>query len=174
MLFWEWTNIMADRAYMKCPACRDSGNATPPELMRNQGDPNFFCPLGHVLTPERLQLLRPEMIRLQPTFKPRDTDVKAEFWCNPDVLQKAKEALGVNFHRTLESILQCALTGDYILVDGQQATELTKLGVRNGAEMLATAKENQRLAGENEEFTKMEIRRAAARRQAEEQLGVEL
>lgn len=165
---------MADRAFMKCPVCRDNGNTNPPELMRNHGDPNFFCPLGHALTPERLQMMRPEMIKLQPVVKPRDTDVKATFWCNPDVLNKSKEALGVRWDRTLEAVLQAAITGDYILIDGAQAAKLRAAGIRTGADMVASVEESKRLASENEEFTRQEIRREAARRRAEEELGVEL
>lgn len=165
---------MADRAYMKCPACRDAGNANPPELLRNQGDPNFFCPMGHNLTPERLQMMHPEMIKLQPVVKPRDTDVKATFWCNPDVLARSREALGVQWDRTIEAVLQATITGDYILVDGGQATKLRAAGIRTGADMVASVDESKRLASENEEYTRQEIRREQARRRAEEELGVEL
>lgn len=155
---------MSDRAFMKCPLCRDAGNPNPPELMRDAH--MFNCPMGHSIPQERLSVLNPEKIKMQVVFRPGVNDVKSEFWCNQEVLQRAKEALGERFHKTIESILRTAMTGEYILIDGQQAAELRKLGIRNGAEMVATAKQNLELVGQNEsltaEVTKWETRIAEA------------
>lgn len=139
---------MSDRSFMKCPLCRDNGNANPPEMLRDAHI--FTCPLGHSMTQERLAALNPEKIKLQFVWKPGTGDIKCEFWINQEVYQKAHEALGDRIHKTVDSILRAAMNGEYVLIDGKQAEELHKLGVRNGAEMLAVAKQNQSLVAENE------------------------
>ena len=45
------------------------------------------------------------------------------------------------------------MAGEPVVIDGQQAAELRKLGVKNGAEMVAVAKQNSELAGQNEDLT---------------------
>ena len=137
---------MGDRAFMYCPHCRANGARV--ELIRESH--LFNCPMGHSIPQEQLMAMNPEMIKIQPVFKAGPNDVKAEFWCNSEILNRAKEHLGVGFSKTIESILRSAMQGDYILIDGAQASELKKLGIRNGAEMLATAKQNQQLVAENE------------------------
>ncbi len=127
------------------------------EMMRDSSN-QFTCPMGHNIPGERLQMLKPEMIKTEVLWKPGNGDVKTEVWINQEVLIKAKEVLGNRFNPTIDSILRACLTGDYILIDGQQAAKLKKLGIRNGAEMVAAAEMNQNLAGQNEDLTNQVIR----------------
>lgn len=146
---------MADRAFMYCPLCRDNGSPRV-ELMR---DMNLFtCLMGHSIVGERLQMLKPEMIRTEVIWKPGTGDVKTEVWVNQEVLMKAKEVLGNRFHPTIASIIRSCMAGEPIIIDGVQAEELKKLGIRNGAEMVATAKQNKELVGMNEDLTTQVIR----------------
>ena len=138
---------MADRAYMYCPLCRDGGSPTV-ELMRDNVE--FFCMMGHNMPHARMLALRPDMIKTEIRFKPGPHDVKVEVWVNRDVLAKTQDALGERWHPTIASIIRCCMAGEPVIVDGQQASELRKLGIRNGQEMLATAKLNQELTGQNE------------------------
>jgi hypothetical protein len=142
---------MADRAFMYCPLCRSNGN-NHTELIRDSHI--YTCPLGHTMTNEQIQKLNPELIKLQTFYKPRPTDVKTEFFCHPEIAQRIKNELGDGYHRTLESILEVCLTGEYVLVDGVQAKELRTMNIKNGAEMLACAKNNKELEGENLELKK--------------------
>lgn len=140
---------MADRAYMYCPLCRDNSGAKV-ELMR---DAHLFnCPMGHTITQDRMGVLNPEKIKLQFFFKPGPHDVKTEAWVNGEVLSRAKEKLGEQFHPTIDSILRVAVTGDYVLVDGVQAKELRKRNIKNGQEMVACAQDNERLENENSQL----------------------
>jgi hypothetical protein len=66
---------------------------------------------------------------------------------------KAKEALGERFHPTVASLISACMAGEPVIIDGQQAAELRKLGIRNGAEMLVAAKQNVELVGQNENLT---------------------
>lgn len=137
---------MADRTYIYCPVCAANGNKS--EVYRETF--KFFCPVGHQFSYDQLMAAKPEMIKKEIQFKPGDNDVKTEFWCNGEVLSRSRETLGDRIHKTLESVLRAAMAGEFILIDGQQAEELKKLGIRSGAEMLVAAKQNLELAAENE------------------------
>lgn len=142
---------MADRAFMRCPFCRNQGNQNPPELMRDNVD--MFCLMGHRAPHAQIMAMNPEMIKAEVHFKPGANDIKAEIWVNGEVLMRAKEALGERFHPTIASLIRCCMAGEPVVVDGVQAQELKKLGVKNGAEMLATAKLNSELSGQNQYLT---------------------
>lgn len=140
---------------MYCPLCRDNGSPHV-ELMRDSHI--FSCPMGHSIQQERLGLMNPEKIKLQVIWKPGVGDIKVEIWVNQEVYQKARESMGDRIHKTVDSILRTAMTGEYILVDGAQAAKLHKLGIRNGAEMVTAAEQNQTLVAENEELVKQVTR----------------
>lgn len=142
---------MADRAFMYCPLCRNAGNPTA-ELMRDNVD--YFCLMGHRMPHAQMGNLNPEMIKTEVRFKPGPGDVKAEIWVNGEVAIRAKEALGERFHPTVASLIRSCMAGEPILIDGKQAEELRKLGIKNGAEMLAAAKLNVELSGQNESYVK--------------------
>lgn len=141
---------MSDRAFMYCPLCRDRGTPTA-ELMRDNVD--FFCMMGHRMPHGAMLAMNPEMIKTQVVFKPGNNDVKCDVWVNRDVLERAKASLGEQFHPTMASLIRCCMAGAPIVVDGQQAEKLRKLGVKNGAEMLATAELNVQLSGQVESLT---------------------
>ena len=140
---------MADRAFMYCPLCRDGGSPTI-ELMRDNVD--FFCLMGHKLPHARMLALNPDMIKTEIRFKPGPNDVKVEVWVNREVYGKTQDALGERWHPTIASLIRCCMAGELVIIDGQQAAELRKLGIRNGQEMLATAKLNVDLSSQNEDL----------------------
>jgi hypothetical protein len=139
---------MADRAFMKCPFCRNMGNASAPEMFRDNVD--FFCMLGHRAPHAQVMAMSPELVKTEVHFKPGPNDVKAEIWVNGEVLIKAKEVMGERFHPTIASLIRCCMAGEPVMIDGIQAEKLRKLGIKNGAEMVAVAEQNKQLAGENE------------------------
>lgn len=141
---------MADRAFMYCPLCRAAGTPTA-ELMRDNVD--FFCMMGHRMPHEAMMKLDPEMIKTEVHFKPGPNDVKTEIWVNREILARVQAALGERFHPTMASLVRCCAAGEPVLIDGQQAEKLRKMGIRNGAEMLATAEQNVQLAGQVESLT---------------------
>jgi hypothetical protein len=94
--------------------------------------------------------MKPDMMKTEVRFSPGSGDVKAEIWVNQEVFMKSKEALGERFHPTIASLVRSCMAGEPVLIDGQQAAELRKMGVKNGAEMLATAKLVNELTGQNE------------------------
>ena len=50
------------------------------------------------------------------------------------------------------------LDDDLVVVSGDQARKLKKLNIKNGADMVACAEENQRLGGENADLVKENAR----------------
>ena len=141
---------MADRSYMRCPMCRAMGNQTAPEMMRDNVD--FYCPLGHKAPHGQMMSMNPDMIKVETHFKPGDHDIKVEVWVNKEVAAIAKERLGQQFHPTVASLIRCCMAGEPVVIDGQQAEALRKLNVRNGADMVALAKQNVELASQNEDL----------------------
>jgi hypothetical protein len=138
---------MADRAFIFCPFCRNMGNPRS-ELQRDNVD--FFCLMGHRAPHAQVLSMAPEMIKSEVIFKPGPHDMKVEVWCNSEVYARAKAALGERFHPTLASLIRCCMAGEPIVIDGQQAEKLRKLGIRSGQEMVVVAEQNVTLAGENE------------------------
>lgn len=146
---------MADDAYMYCPMCRNMGTPNA-RLMRDNVD--LFCMMGHRAPHAQMLAMQPEMIKPTVMFKPGPGDVKVEVWCNQEVYQKAKESLGERFHPTLASLIRCCMMGEPIIIDGKQAEELHKLKIRTGQEMVAMAKQNVELVGQNENLSEQVIR----------------
>lgn len=146
-----------------CPMCRNNGS---PTVMAMRDNVDCFCMMGHRMPQAQFWAMKPDMTKTEVRFTAGPGDVKAEVWVNGEVLMKAKEALGERFHPTVASLIRCCMAGLPVLIDGQQADELRKLGIRNGAEMVAAAKQNVELAGQNEslsqEVIKWETRIAGA------------
>lgn len=125
------------------------------ELMRDNVD--MMCLVGHKAPHAQMLAMNPEMIKPTVIFKPGPNDVKAEIWINSERLMRAKEVLGERFHPTMASLISACMAGEPVLIDGQQAAELRKMGIRNGSEMLAAAKLNLELAGQNETLSQKNI-----------------
>jgi hypothetical protein len=146
-----------------CPMCRNNGT---PNIQAFRDNVDCYCVMGHRMPHGQFWAMNPEMIKTEVRFTPGAGDVKAEIWVNSEVLMKAKEALGERFHPTIASLIRSCMAGEPVIIDGQQAAELRKMGVKNGAEMLATAKQNIDLAAQNEnlseEVIKWETRIAGA------------
>ena len=142
-----------------CPMCRNNGV---PKVVAMRDNVDCFCLMGHRMPHAQFWSMTPEMIKTEVRFTPGANDVKVEVWCNSEVLIKAKEALGDRFHPTIASLIRCCMAGEPVVIDGQQAEVLRKLGVKNGAEMVAVAKQVGELSGQNEslveELNKWETR----------------
>jgi hypothetical protein len=127
------------------------GQAMAVELLRDNH--TYSCMFGHqVVGYENLMSLHPRLIPLEFHEQPGTHDVKAEFWIQPNVLARFRELYPQQQSATVNSILALYLSGAPVIVDGQQAAALRKLGVRNGAEMLANAQAAQAIEIENEEL----------------------
>ena len=138
---------MADRVMAYCPKCRDSGK---PKIEAMRDNVDCFCLFGHKMSHAEFWSMQPEMIKTEVHFKPGPHDVKCEVWVNAEVLERAKQALGERFHPTMASLIRMCMAGEPVLIDGVQAAELRKMGIKNGAEMVTTAKQNLELVGQNE------------------------
>lgn len=132
---------------MYCPICAKQGSPRT-ELMRDMVD--MFCMMGHKFPTAQMLALNPEMIKTEIHFKPGAHDVKVEVWVNQEVLLRTKESLGERWHPTIASLIRCCMAGTPVIVDGQQADKLRKLGVRNGQEMISVAELNVELSAQNE------------------------
>lgn len=130
-----------------CPMCRNNGS---PAVQAMRDNRDCFCLMGHRMPHAQFWSMKPDMMKTEVRFSPGSGDVKAEIWVNQEVFMKSKEALGERFHPTIASLVRSCMAGEPVLIDGQQAAELRKMGVKNGAEMLATAKLVNELTGQNE------------------------
>jgi len=133
-----------------CPMCRNNGS---PAVQAMRDNRDCFCLMGHRLSHAQFWAMKPDMMKTEVRFAAGAGDVKAEVWVNQEVLMRAKEALGERFHPTIASLIRCCMAGEPVLIDGAQAAELRKLGVKNGAEMVAAAKLNADLSGQVENLT---------------------
>ena len=139
---------MADRSYYWCPTCEKAGMKV--ELFRNNPEAHLFRDASnHAFTYEQLTQLNASKIPLTFQEKPGDHDVKADFWINDQVLNRYRQKFPVQANSTLNSILAIIVDDDFILLSGEQSRDLKKLGVKTGADMIATARQNQTLSAEN-------------------------
>jgi hypothetical protein len=132
-----------------CPMCRNNGVSN---VVATRDNVDCFCLMGHRMSHAQFWSMKPDMIKTEVRFVPGTNDVKVEIWVNNEVLMRAKDALGEQFHPTIASIIRCCMAGQPVIIDGQQAAELRKLGIRNGQEMVATAKLNADLTSQNEDL----------------------
>ncbi len=137
---------MADRSYIYCPRCEAAGVQL--ELVREMTE--FKCANGHSFVYSQLS----EATKMPLAFmeKPLTGEVKAEFFVNQDVLSKFRAKFPNRQNSTVNSILSLFLDDDLVVIDGKQAREMKKLGIKNGAEMLAAAQNNATLEGENNDL----------------------
>lgn len=141
---------MADRAMCYCPRCRDLGSPQV-ELMRDNHV--YTCMFGHAIHGyDSLMSLHPELIKLVSMEKPGPGDVKTEFWVDAKVLEKFNQMYPNQRHATVNSILSLFTTGDIVIIDGIQAKELKKSGIKNGAEMLAAVQAAKSIEAENDDL----------------------
>lgn len=142
---------MADRAMMYCPLCDRVNPGMNTELLRDNH--TYKCMFGHVIEGyEAVLSLNPRMIPLEFHEKPGPNDVKVEFWINPTVLEKFRSRHPQQQSSTVNSILSLYAVGEPVIIDGKQAADLRKLGVKNGAEVLALVETSKALEVENDEL----------------------
>jgi hypothetical protein len=130
-----------------CPICRNQGS---PSVIAMRDNVNCFCLMGHSLPHAAFWGMNPDKMKMETRFAPGQDDVKVEVWVNREVLARSQESLGQRFHPTIASIIRCCMAGVPVIIDGQQAEKLRKLGIKNGAEMIATAELNIELSGQLE------------------------
>jgi len=139
---------MAERSFMYCPTCEHNG--TQAELIRGNPEMHLFkCSMNHSFTYEQLSSLNPTKIKYQPKEAPGPNDVQASFFVPAEILLKFREKHPNQQNATIASILQLHLDDDLIIISGDQARKLKALGIRTGAEMLATAEVDRTLTAEN-------------------------
>ena len=114
----------------------------------------FVANFGHVFDYQALTALNPTKMPMQVVEKPAPTDIKADFWIQPEILNRYRQKFPNQQHSTLNSILAILLDDDYVIVSGEQARKLRALNVKNGADMVATAENNRTLTDENEQLVK--------------------
>lgn len=144
---------MADRSGIYCPYCEK--NEVKNELLRGAPEMHLFrCNLGHCFDYSALMAQSPNMVKLEVVEKPGPNDLKVSVFIEPAVWQRFCAKYPNQRNSTLNSILNLCVDDDLVLVSGDQARELKKLGVRTGADMLACAQNNNTLTVENEALVK--------------------
>jgi len=135
-----------ERAFIMCPVCEKQGIQA--ELYRGNPENHLYrCASNHALTYE--QTATATKIKLVVQEKPGPTDVRAEFWIDPNVLSKFREKFPNQQNATVNSILHELCDSDMVLISGALARELKRLKIKTGEDMVANAHECQRLEVEN-------------------------
>lgn len=138
-----------------CPGCERQGIPNV-ELVRGQPEIHIFrCSVGgHAYTYDQLRTLGAKMVTAQLAYTPPPTYVKGHVFLPPELWAKFCQKYPQQVSPTMESIISLLMDDDLILVSGEQARELKKLGVKTGADMLETAKSNQALSVTNEDLVR--------------------
>ena len=156
-------------AYVYCPQCRDNGN--PRSILQRDSVGKITCQLGHsptVLIEERpkgpLSMMDADAIKavdLQPEI-PLIPDIKWPIWIQPAIKTKIEDKFKGRVFATISTLLMALADGSLVMITGQDAAKLRKLGIKSGAEMLAYVesmksieKERDDLASQVEKFMKL-------------------
>jgi hypothetical protein len=162
---------MADRSFIYCPFC-EKQNGMQIELLRGNPESHLFrCQFGHVFDYSALMAQNPTKMPLQVVEKPAPTDIQATFWIQPEILNKYRQKFQNQQNSTINSILAILLDDDYVVISGEQARKLKSMNIKNGAEMVACAENNNTLTSENEMLVKENDRFYSAVR---EKMGAEV
>lgn len=126
-------------AYTFCTICRANGNPSSPL----QRDGHILkCGFGHQPSGQQLQQEGADMVKAVDMFleQPSPTDVKWGIFINPQVRAKLEEKFRGRLLITIGTLLAALADGSLVMITGEQARDLKKLGINNGAEMLSMAK----------------------------------
>lgn len=145
-----------------CPLCESSGQGEFNEMTQNGH--MIHCRFGHSLdtsradqnggdSPDYLLIQKAKKRKLTIPFTPTPGQVKVDFFCQDGLAKAAKEKLGQSWSPTLENFLRIVISGNYAIIDGEQAVALNKKGIKNGRDVLILAEEADRLTAENERLT---------------------
>lgn len=147
---------MPERSGIYCPNCQ------PQKVELVRGNPElhvFRCPMNHAF--EYGQLEHAEKVPLVFHEKPGPHDVKVEVWVHGPSFQKFREMYPNQINATMTSIITAHLSGEVVIIDGSQAKELRRLGIKNGAEMVAAAQSVSSLEDQlNTATTQLELLRS--------------
>lgn len=137
-------------AYTWCPVCRQNGNERSP--LQRDGHV-IKCGFGHQLSGADLQRFGADMVKAGEIFheQPTITDIAWKIFVNPKVKEKLEAKFAGRIMITLGTFLAALADDSIVMITGEQASELRKLGVHNGGEMLSAikqAKETERELGE--------------------------
>ena len=136
---------------MFCPRCQiDSGNKV--ELRRDMY--MFRCSFGHAYDGPQLEAMHPEMIKLQLQEQINPNAVKLIVWAMPKVKQALEEKFVGRLNVTLATVCENLVNDEVIFIDGKEAAELRRLGLKNGATVLAAVKAAKEQELENQELQK--------------------
>jgi len=134
------TALDAAKAYTWCPICRQNGNNDSPVLRDGHV---LKCNFGHQLSGSDLQRFGADMVKADEIFleQPTITDIKWPIFLNPKVKAKLEQKYAGRIMITIATCLAALADDSIVMITGEQATELRKLGIKNGAEMLSTVKQ---------------------------------
>lgn len=133
-------------AYTWCPLCRNAGNDRSP-LVREMHV--IRCSFGHQFSGAQLQQYGADMVKATEVFleQPTITDVAWKVFINPKVREKLEQKYVGRLMITVSTLLAALADDTLVMITGEQASELRKLGIHNGAEMLSqikSSKENEK------------------------------
>ena len=140
------TSLDSSAMYIYCRVCAANGNPKSP--LRREMD-TVKCALGHTMqgstsmTASHGELpatASMDMVKANEIFleQPTITDMKWPIFVNPKVKEKLESKFSGRLMITLGTYLAALADDSMIILTGEEAAKLRKLGVHNGKEMLAS------------------------------------
>jgi hypothetical protein len=144
------TALDQGKAYTWCPICRQNGNSQSPILRDGHV---LKCNFGHQLSGSDLQRFGADMVKSTEIFleQPTITDVAWKIFINPAVKTKLETKFSGRIMITIATLLAALADDSMVMITGEQAAELRKLGIHNGAEILSSVKQSKETARERDE-----------------------
>lgn len=137
------------RAYVFCPTCQREGTEKSP-LMRDSH--LLKCAFGHTFEGKQIAALRSRGISVDMeqwsdmvVEQPPDYCEKFAVWTNPVVWQHLQKKFRGRFLATMITYIEALADDTIVMIDGADAEELRKMGLKNGVEILAAMKDRDNL-----------------------------
>jgi hypothetical protein len=132
--------------YAYCGTCAQQGNPNSP--LRRELD-TVQCPLGHKFQgsmamtasggalPDTANMSMVKLTEYQPE-QPQITDVAWKIFTHPSIRAKLEERYAGRVMATVSTYLMALADGSVVMITGPDAVKLKSMGIKNGAEILAT------------------------------------
>ena len=136
------TELDQAKAYVWCPICRQNGNQNSPILRDGYV---LKCNFGHQLSGAQLEQFGADMVKATELFieQPTITDMAWKIFINPKVKEKLEQKFAGRIMATVATLLAALSDDTLVMITGEQAAKLRKLGIKNGAEMLAAVESSK-------------------------------
>lgn len=139
--------------YLYCPTCRTNGTD---KVMMKRELHLLKCPFGHQFEWAQVSRMNPDMTPMSAilTEQPNPLAVQWKLYIMPKVKQALEEKYPGRLMTTLGSLFDALAEDQIIFIQGSEATELKKRGIKNGREVVAALDSYKEMERERDEAIK--------------------